>query len=200
MIGKNKGSKEKKESPFYEEGKSKKEALALLSEDTKNRYKDYNAPNSPDTDLLGVNSDVKPLLHYNHASLWQGQILKNGREIHDKLDRFFNEVHENNDSFYSRKGPIKKIFDRLLNYKTSLIYFERDIDEFITATSVIDHLVVRNLHPAVTTILDQINRTFNRTFDLCSLKLRSISNERLSYSTILLSLMALIITLIGILK
>lgn len=180
---------------MYKVGQSKNEAFTILGIDKVKRNENFQNPNSPDVEAFSLNSDVKPLQTYQNVMIWSGQLLKNGRNIDDKTDELFNKVIVLSDGTFSSARRLKKVLKELLLSKDDVRNFEIDVEEFMHVVSITEHLLDSNLPTTAFQVLTQVNNTYKNVYDLTKYKLQSISSSRVTATNILISIMALIISI-----
>lgn len=181
----------------YEKGQSKLDVLNSMSQNQKEKGRKFRPANTPDLSLFTDEKEIGSLSKYHSILLWAGCLINHGRGLDNQIDQLLSNVIIAGSSFYRSKKPIKNILDVLLDSRESIRNYETDVEEFMNIAGIIDHSQNLNAVNVVSQILNQINSTYSRVFDLCILKLNSISNSRVTCANILISSTALFIALLS---
>lgn len=181
----------------YEKGQSKQDVLNSMSEKQIENGRNFQPANTPDLSLFTNDKEIGSLTNYRSILLWAGCLINHGRILDNRIDHLLSNVIIAESAFYSSKKPIQCIFDVLLSSRESIRNFETDVEEFMNIAGIIDHSQNLNAVNVVSNMLNQINSTYSRVFDLCILKLSSISNSRVTCTNILISSTALFIALLS---
>jgi len=176
---------------MYEVGLSKKEAYKAIGEKSILRNKDYKPKNSPDIDILSIKYDVNPLRTYHNMQVWCGRLMANIRLIDNEIDELFCQIIEYNDGIFASKKILKKTLNKLFSLKESVRNIEIDVEEFVSVCSTTEHTLESNFSSSTLQLLNQLNSSYDMTYNLVIYKLKSISNSRVTYANILISLIAL---------
>jgi len=185
---------------MYEVGNSKKEAKEIIGDKSINRYKEYRNPNSPHPEKIGLNKDVMPLMTHQNIQVWCGCVIKNIRKLDDEVDELFNEVVILGDSTFSSEKKIKKRLNKILDLRESIRNVEIDSEEFINTVSIIDHKLDSTIGQTVLQILSQLNSSYLSTYNLTIYKLKNISNSRVILTNIIISIIAILISISALTK
>jgi hypothetical protein len=121
-----------------------------------------------------------------------------GINIDDKIDDLTNKLIACRDGWLSNKRKLDKILNDLLEMRHSVRNFEVEVEDYLLRLSISTMpTIVNQLAEPVVQILNELNNTFKRAFDLCVLKINSINTGRVTSTNILISILALIVSLLS---
>jgi hypothetical protein len=125
--------------------------------------------------------------------LWAEHLVLNGKNLDDQLDTLHSEVIPMGFGLLSSPGAVELVLKALLLRREEVRRFEQEVEDFLEGVSA---RAERHLDVTpVTHILNQIHHTYDRTYDLCTTKVITISNARATAASILLAAAAVIIAL-----
>ena len=129
---------------------------------------------------------------------WAAILVKDGINIDDKIDDLTNKLIACRDGWLSNKRKLDKILNDLLEMRHSVRNFEVEVEDYLLRLSRSTMpTIVNQLAEQVVQILNELNNTFKRAFDLCVLKINSINTGRVTSTNILISILALIVSLLS---
>lgn len=176
---------------MYKIGQSKKEVRKAIGEEAIEKYKNFKVANSPDVDVIGLTPDVIPLRTYQNIQIWCGRLIANMRQLDDRIDKLFCRVIEYNDGPLSSKLKLNKCLKELFELKESIRNIEIDVEEFINICATTEFTFDSNFGNNTLQLLIQVNSSYFSTYNLIIYKLKSISNSRVTFANIGISLVAL---------
>jgi hypothetical protein len=129
---------------------------------------------------------------------WAAILVNYGINIDNKIDDLTNELITCRDSWLSNKRKLDKILNDLLEMRHSVRNFEVEVEDYLLSLSISKMpTIINQLAEPVVQILNELNNTFKRAFDLCVLKINSINSGRVTSTNILISILALIVSLLS---
>lgn len=147
---------------------------------------------------IDIPRNIPPEYEVVFFRAWAATLVKYGIEIDNEIDASANELIACSDSWLSDKKKPNRILDNLLKIRHSVREFEVEAESYLLrlSTSAIPMLINQLAYPVVQ-ILNELNNTFKRAFDLCVLKMNSINSGRVTSTNILISILALIVSLLS---
>ena len=142
--------------------------------------------------------EVSTFKNYRYFILWAALLIKSGRDIKSELDKSLKELNKFKDSVYSKRKPIISIFEKITFFQQSIRNYENDVYDFINSFSATDINQKSSEISAISNVLEEINRTYDRVFNQAHQKLANISNARVSAASLLLSIIAVSVAIISI--
>lgn len=142
--------------------------------------------------------EVETFTHYKYFHLWAALLIMHGRKVKEVLDSFPVNLNKHNDRYYSRKRPIEKLLTEIINLQISVRNFEKDAYDFINSYSVSDVNQKNSEISTVLNLIEDVNRTYDRSFNFARLKIANISSGRTSIASICLSVIAIFVAILSI--
>ncbi|PCI28640.1 MAG: hypothetical protein COB67_05885 [SAR324 cluster bacterium] len=142
--------------------------------------------------------DVLNFGNYKYFHLWSAILIKNGRNIKNELDKFLEKSNLLQDSSYNKMKPIQNIFTEIMLFQKAIRSYENDCYDFINSYAASDINQKSSEIFAISNVLIEINKTYDRVFTQTRQKLASISNARVSIASLLLSIVAIGIAIVSI--
>ena len=163
--------------------KLKKEELELGSSELDARYdanKSHFDPSAPSIGRLALER-------------WSHEIIVCGRRLDTQLDVLLSEVIALKFDWNSSRSRIADKLQSVLVRREDLRAFEIEVEEFLESVS--DRAEPNLDVLPITKLMNQLQRTYDRVYDLCVLKLTTISQTRATYASILVAIVAVLIAL-----
>ena len=182
---------------MYRKEQSIDEALAEIGNQAQT-YKDFQPANSPTLASVGLGIKYAPLRTYHTLQIWRGKTIKNGQVLLKELDDLFDELLKCNNSFYNRMQPIEIILVKHKELKDSMIAYQEDVETYLLIHSITAHSTKDSITHVTNTLLDVKNR-YKDIYEHAYFKLNSISNGRVTASIIMMSFVAIVISIIALL-
>lgn len=146
---------------------------------------------------LVENDDYEVGENYGEVEIlrfWQVNLLKNARRLDGDLDGVISDVMEYGDAWRDSKEPIQDALRKLRKQNRSLRNLESDVEDFVMALTSQPGIRDGMAQPPAT-VLREVQRTYQRAYDLCLMKLNGISSGRVTAANITLSVVAILIAL-----
>jgi hypothetical protein len=124
--------------------------------------------------------------------LWGGFLAKHCKDLDAELDELTNRVMACKDSWFRKKTPVLEVLNSLLEGRSTMRDLEAEVEEFVLCLITIPS-ILNELSDPVIQMLNEVHKTYERTFDLCVLKLSTINAGRITATNIMLSISALAI-------
>lgn len=182
---------------MYIVGQSKDEALQSIGEKMVNKYKNFKPTNSPDVSVLSIGEDVRALRTYHNIQIWCGRLMANMRLLDNEIDSIFSHVIKKNDRTFSSKRYLNDSLKKLFVLKESIRNIEIDVKEFVSICATTEFTLDSTFGSSTLHFLNQLNSSFVLAYDLVIYKLKSISDVRVTMGNILISLVALGVSLMA---
>ncbi len=184
---------------MYEKGKSVEDAKLLIGEEVYEANLRYVPEDSQDPKKVGLGK-YSPFLLKIHSYSLTGSLLKNLRLLDNEFDELFMEIISLGERSYHSKRKVDKVLKKVLELKDSLRNIEHDVEEYVNAFSMVDHLANSNSTLFVLQSLSQVNDTYLTVYNVTLSKYKWISNSRVMVSNIIISIVAVTVAIFGILR
>ncbi len=129
---------------------------------------------------------------------WAGSLIESGTRLDDEMDDMLSEAVRLGFGWSDRSGPIKSALAKTLEKRHQVRAFEIDVEHFLQAVARIEGFSY-DVMPVVQ-MLNQLQHTYDRAYDVCALKLTTVSNANLSLASVGLAVVAALIALAGLLR
>jgi hypothetical protein len=144
--------------------------------------------------------DVLPdVLHPYQLDLipkWTTILVRDGREHDRQLNLIQEEVIESAFEWNTDAEPLKVNLDSLTRRRKVVRAYEEAVNQYIQNATELRNT---RLMLAVTQTLNELQRTYERTYNLCTFKLNAIATGKLSRSNLTAARAAVVIALAGLL-
>lgn len=134
---------------------------------------------------------------YTEYKLWATYIIQNGRKLIHVVDSYSDTILKRDLSIHSIIDSLNVDLVSLSELRKSLRNFEEDVDEFTTLMNATDINQKSNEIIAVNIIRNELNDTYQQAFTLLNTKIKEYSENKISFTNILISIVALLIALIS---
>lgn len=141
--------------------------------------------------------EIRKFSNYKYYHIWAAFLLKHGAKIKTKLDEIQIEVNDLNDTFCNSIQKIDGKHSKLIIFQKYIRNFEHDSYDFINTYSATEVNQKSSEILTILNILEEINRTYDRIYNQTRQKISNISNARVSYSSLCLSVVAIGIALLS---
>lgn len=142
------------------------------------------------------NQSIKKFDNYKHFLIWAAILIKNGKTVKKQTDEFIFELTQLNNSFFIRQSKVENVLNKIIGHQKSVRNYENDIYDFINSYSASDINQKANEITALSDIMEEVNRSFDRAYNLASMKIQNISNLRISILGLAFSIIAIFVALI----
>lgn len=183
---------------MYKKEQSIDEAILEIGKQAQT-YEMFQPQNSPTLASVGLSMKYAPLRTYHTIQVWRGKTIKNGQALLKELDDLYGELFDYKDNFYNSKKPIENIITTHKKYKESVLAYQQDVEVYLLVHSITDHSEKDSINQVANTLQDVKSR-FKEISEQAYFKLNSISNGRVTASNIVISIVALFISIIALLK
>lgn len=177
---------------MYTKGQSKEETFIILNGDNLEQKYDF------DIKWLNLDEDINKLKSYNNLLVWCGRLIVNARLLDDCLDILFSEAITIKDHIFSSKKNLKNLLSKLIELREPVRNLEIDIEEFIRTASIDPLSYNAAMSNSVYQVLTQVNRAYDRVYGITISKINNRSNSWVTAASILLSIIALGLSLYAI--
>ena len=123
-------------------------------------------------------------------SVWSHELVKRGRLLDDQLDELVVEAIAYPFGVWDSTRPIRATLDALLVRRYAVRALERDVEQLSENLAATYNTPAGPLDPVVQ-VMNELRATYQRAFDLCTLKLNTIVSTRATYGSIAIALIAL---------
>ncbi|WP_372999770.1 hypothetical protein [Lutispora sp.] len=183
---------------MYKKEQSIDEALLQIGTQAE-RYKMFQPDNSPSLASVGLSMKYAPLRTYHTIQVWRGKTIKNGQILLRELDNIYSQLSCCKDKFYNRKKPIEGIIINHKKYKEVMNAYQEDVETYLLVHSITDHSEKDSISQVTNTLQDVRDR-YKEIKEEALFKLNSISSARVTVSNIVISIVALLISVLALLR